>query len=335
MGKLAHILVSTMVCGGLLTACANLRANHQLLPVREYERMIVGRLDANYIGTDNCVAKCHKHDKITKDFRRSVHGEQLKPDTKMPLVNCESCHGPGSLALANLADDAAINDAKGAKCDTTTFLDLNKLPPQAKSLICLKCHAESSLPVLSHWNASPHALHEVACTDCHKLHQGATQKVTREEMADLCYGCHPEVKAQNALASHHPVREKKLVCADCHDVHGSLQEKLLKGGTPNESCTRCHMEKQGPFVYEHGDLTENCMNCHQPHGSINRPLLNAAMPFLCLQCHPAHRSTTVGAEQKKLFANRCTDCHSQLHGTNIPSSTNSGTHRSWSGKGLQ
>lgn len=334
MEKLKLVFICAVIATGLLPACSNWRANYQLLPVREYERMIVGRLDANYVGTDNCVAKCHRHDKITADFRRSVHGEQLKPETKLPLVNCESCHGPGSLAIAKLGDDVAANDASGAKCDKTMFLDFGSLPAPAKSLICLKCHAESSLPSLSHWNASPHALHEVACTDCHKLHQGPTQKVTREEMAETCYSCHPEVKSQNALPSHHPVREKKMVCADCHDVHGSLQDKLLKGGTPKETCTRCHMDKQGPFAYEHGDVTDNCMNCHQPHGALQRPLLNSSMPFLCLQCHQAHRSATLEGGQKKLFANRCTDCHSSVHGTNIPVPAKS-TLDGWSGKGLQ
>ena len=82
------------------------------------------------------------------------------------------------------------------------------------------------------------------------------------------------------------------------------------------------------------------MNCHQPHGSINRPLLNASMPFLCLQCHQAHRSATLvtynnqPSAAKQLFANRCTDCHSQIHGTNIPVPAKS-TVNGWSGKGLQ
>ena len=83
------------------------------------------------------------------------------------------------------------------------------------------------------------------------------------------------------------------------------------------------MEKQGPFAFEHADVTENCANCHTPHGSVNRHLLNAAMPFLCLQCHTGHlASTTPGVKQ--LFTNRCTDCHSQIHGTDTPSSGSTG-----------
>ncbi|HEY5973818.1 MAG TPA: DmsE family decaheme c-type cytochrome [Geobacteraceae bacterium] len=303
-----------------------MRKDKPLLPVQEYERMIVGRLDAEYVGTDNCIAKCHTHDRLTDNFRHSVHGEQKTFDTGLPLVNCESCHGPGSLAIEKIDENVARLGEAGKKCDTSKFLDLQGLPPQAQSLICLKCHATASIPVLSHWNASPHALNDVSCLDCHKLHQGPQQKVSRVEMAELCYQCHPEVKAENNLFSHHPLREKKMACSDCHNPHGATQDKLLHGSTPKETCSRCHMEKQGPFVYEHADVTENCANCHAPHGSVNARLLTATQPFLCLQCHSGHGTSlnsTPGAKQ--LFMNRCTDCHSQVHGTDIPSASGLGT----------
>lgn len=318
MQKLYALVAFSLPAMILLAACSTLKESKPLLPVREYERMIVGRLDAEYVGTDNCVAKCHKHDKITDDFQHSIHGEQIKPETRLPLVNCESCHGPGSLAIANLPDDPEQNDQQKKKCDTTTFLDIMNLPPQAQSLICLKCHSAASIPALAFWNASPHALNDVSCFDCHKLHQGPQQKVSNVEMAELCYGCHPEVKAENQQFSHHAVLEKKIACTDCHEVHGATQDHLLRGATPKETCTRCHMEKQGPFVFEHGDVAENCANCHNPHGSVNNNLLNSSMPFLCLQCHSGHTiSNTPGVKQ--LFTNRCTDCHSQIHGTDIPS----------------
>jgi DmsE family decaheme c-type cytochrome len=329
--RLPWLFLAVFLSAVLLAACADLKQSRPILPIREYERMIVGRLDAEYVGNDNCVARCHKHDKIADDFKHSVHGEQIRPEDGLPLVNCESCHGPGSLAIANLADDPETNDRLNKKCDTATFLDIMSLPPQAQSLICLKCHSAASIPTLSHWNAGPHALNDVSCFDCHKLHQGPQQKVRRGEMSQLCFGCHPEVQAENNLFSHHPLRENKMACVDCHDPHGSTQEKLLKGSTPKETCTRCHMEKQGPFAFEHGDVTENCGNCHTPHGSVNNNLLNAAMPFLCLQCHGGHAlidADSLGSPApgiKRLFLNRCTDCHSQIHGTDIPAPATTGT----------
>lgn len=309
-----------------VAACAPLQASRPLLPVAEYERMIVGRMDAEYVGTDNCVSACHAHDRITGYFRQSVHGEQIRPETGLPLVNCESCHGPGSLAIARIELNRQLHGDRGNRCDTTQLLDLKRLPLQAQSLICLKCHSAASSPSLAQWHTSVHA-GNLSCFSCHTQHAGPRQKVNHTEMAELCYSCHPDVRAQFALFSHHPVGEKKIGCLDCHDPHGSDQDHLLKGSTVRDLCTRCHMEKSGPFVYEHGDVSENCVTCHLPHGSVNRRLLAAAMPFLCLQCHnPAH-AASAGPGRNQLLAGRCTDCHSMIHGSDTPDSRGSGTLR--------
>lgn len=316
----------TFLCAvaALISACSGLKQSYPLLPVAEYEKMIVGRLDADYVGDDNCVSKCHAHDKIREFSRLSVHGEQIKPESGLPLVNCESCHGPGSLAIAKIEQNVQLLGEKGNRCDTTKLIDLKKLPPQAQSLICLKCHSVASTPSLSHWNSSVHAMNELSCSSCHKLHERPQQKVSHEKMAELCYGCHPDIRAQFSLLSHHPMRERKMDCFDCHEAHGSANTKMLKEATTRELCGRCHMEKSGPFVYEHGDVTENCQNCHAPHGSVNRRLLSAAMPFLCLQCHNPGHPSVLEAGQKRLFAGRCSDCHSSVHGSNSPDGNGAG-----------
>jgi DmsE family decaheme c-type cytochrome len=287
----------------------------------EYERLLVGNLMANYVGDDNCLAKCHSHDQIRKDFQHSVHGEQIASETGLPLVNCESCHGAGSLAVEHAEQDL--------KCNTSELLPISQFPAQAQSLICLKCHSAASTPNLIYWNASTHANSDVSCFDCHKLHQGPNQKVRREDMAELCYGCHQEIRAEYAQFSHHPVPELKMACTDCHNPHGSAADFDLQGITVKETCTRCHMEMQGPFIYEHADLNNECSNCHSPHGSPNNPLLNVSQPFLCLQCHTghldSHRPTLGSSAFKGGFYNRCTDCHSAIHGSNVPSAKGRGT----------
>jgi len=316
----------------LLASCADLstlRSDQPIKPVREYERMIVGRLDADYIGNEACLAKCHKHDKIAKDLHESVHGAQISAASGLPLVNCESCHGPGSLAVNQL-----VEMADGEKrCAFENLLPLEELPAQAQTLICLKCHSAASTPNLHYWNASTHATSDVSCFDCHSLHKGPQQKVSRQEMSELCYGCHQQVRMQFAQFSHHPVPEHKMACIDCHEPHGSTQEFLVKESTIKAMCTRCHMEYQGPFVFEHADVTENCSNCHQAHGAPNAPLLTAGQPFLCLQCHSGHhgrgsqsvQGTLSTRDMKAAFYSRCTDCHSSIHGTDIPSSHGRGT----------
>jgi DmsE family decaheme c-type cytochrome len=307
--------------------CAALKDSRPILPIKDYEKMIAGRLDADYIGTDNCLMACHAHDKIRKDFDLSTMGAQLSRESGLPLVNCESCHGPGSLAIDPLTPQKLAADAKAGKrtaCDFKTFIDLKNIPAQARSLICLKCHSANATFNLHNWNAATHNLADVSCSDCHRIHGGHNLKVKLRDTAEMCERCHQDVKAAFSLPNHHPVPEKKVFCTDCHDPHGG-QEKGLRRETIKATCTQCHSEKEGPFVFEHADITEDCSACHTPHGSVNNNLLIMREPFLCLQCHPTHPiSSTTTADQKRAFYTRCTDCHSQIHGTDLPSASGKG-----------
>ncbi len=324
---LGRIVCSFLVlCVTGLTACETLKASKPIVPIREYERMIAGRLDADYVGTENCLSACHAHDRLRRDFDASTMGVQLSEETGLPLVDCESCHGPGSLAIEGLTPARVAADRANGKetaCNHDTLIDLNNLPAGAKSLICLKCHTANATFNLHDWNLGDHAVSDVACSDCHQVHAGPDLNVQTEELSRLCFTCHPEVRAEFYLPSRHPVAEQRVICTDCHNAHGSPYEKSLREATVKETCTRCHAEKGGPFIFEHGETTEDCRTCHQPHGSVQNNLLSVQMPFLCLQCHEGHR-TDAAATTKDRFYTRCTDCHSEIHGTDIPSASGGG-----------
>ncbi len=309
------LLLSTLVVL-LASSCASLKGSSPIMPMKEYERILAGSLDADFVGNDTCLRACHVHDAVSEKLRQSVHGHQTDTGTGMPLVNCETCHGPGSLAI----DPAFVQ--KFSRCDTGRFIQIKAIPPAARSMICLKCHSSHSMTSMQFWPGSQHALAEVSCTDCHKLHRSPRQKLEGKEINDLCFSCHKEIRARYALFSRHPLVEGRMSCVTCHEPHGSINERGLKGIDMRALCGRCHGEKAGPFRYEHGDINEDCVACHESHGSAFTGMLRYQEPFLCLQCHPGHGDPAGGgspskALQRALYT-RCTDCHSQIHGSDTP-----------------
>jgi predicted CXXCH cytochrome family protein len=130
-----------------------------------------------------------------------------------------------------------------------------------------------------------------------------------------------------------PVREGKLQCSTCHNVHGSTNVKLLrKGDSISELCTSCHAEKRGPFLWEHAPSRDGCTTCHDPHGSANERMLVAKAPLLCQRCHVGtrHPSTIydaalvgVGSNPSvRVYARSCVTCH-WPSGSNHPAASGS------------
>jgi len=205
---------------------------------------------------------------------------------------------------------------------------------------CVDCHANYTRI----FPASPHARIHVetakmagssGCESCHgpgSKHVavgGGRAKFIVNPSRDpqACFTCHLEVHAEFNLPQHHPVREGKMNCVQCHDPHGSDIMKPAGGlamARLNEQCANCHREQSKRFVFEHEALREGCTTCHQPHGSINNKMLLQADPNLCLRCHVQSQRNGrlfIGDEDHTLSVSRGTcwssTCHTAVHGSNI------------------
>lgn len=308
-------LAATIFMGG---CTGNLKEDKPIIPIQEYEKMLLGKITSDYVGNANCLKKCHDHDKLALDFKSSTMGDQLEQSSHgMRIVDCESCHGPGSELLDALENIDAKKDPQGVlEAHRNNLINYEALPAGALSLICLKCHTTNATFNIHNWNAGVHAANEVSCSDCHPLHAGADLITAPRAISSLCLSCHVEISALYALPSHHPIKEGKMYCTDCHNPHGTSNPSQLNKMTEKETCGRCHTEKTGPFLFEHGDVTEECSNCHSPHGSINNNLLKQKEAFLCRQCHARHTSDSLATSS--MFNTRCTDCHSMVHGSDTP-----------------
>jgi DmsE family decaheme c-type cytochrome len=270
---------------------------------------------ATYIGAEAC-ATCHE-EQAAKWEHNPHHGAVVDGHEAGPTVGCESCHGPGSLHAAAEGDE----DNPGFH----TIRNLREMTPAASADVCVSCHQTSEQ---FHWPQSAHARNDVACRDCHSIHSpldpGGQKLLSAVNATQQCVKCHHDKRAELAHTAHMPLREGQMTCADCHNPHGSPGPHMIRAASNNELCESCHMDKRGPMLWEHPPVRENCVTCHMPHGSNNDKVLASKKPFLCQRCHIATRHPSTLYDQPDLVSNRlfnrsCTNCHSQIHGSNHPS----------------
>ena len=272
-------------------------------------------------GADSCI-KCH--DELSEypvfDIFKTKHAVMGDKRTPMARLQCETCHGPGSLHA-----DMSIKEGE-KRPRVRAFGRGSPTPVAEQNGVCLGCHDNHER---ANWKGSIHQSEEVACADCHTIHTARDHVLTVREQPAVCYRCHPRQRAETYLASTHPLRYGQMACSDCHDVHdASLGPNLLKRPTINETCYQCHAEKRGPFLWEHAPVTEDCTLCHLPHGSNHPDLLTRSPTLLCQQCHSqaGHPSVSYtrdglpgGAPSAFLLGKSCLNCHSEIHGSNHPS----------------
>lgn len=296
----------------------------------------------NQSDTDGRVVELASMEELPPVDMAVIRAESKHMGAVTPHI-CFRCH---SNMAQQYATGAAHQICGAVGFDCTTCHDPHgKVRAETRTDLCLQCHNNNS-PTMA-WHSSTHANYGVGCTDCHSPHPNMNvpqvlniqhtniQRAPRSPMAVnepfVCYKCHADIYAQTSMPSHHPIKEGKMTCSDCHDAHGQTQDNLREP-TVNLVCYKCHAEKQGPFAYEHPPVTEDCGICHNPHGTVANNLLHQPTTFLCLRCHTGHRKgpdfhdaahmQDVGMaapSQQAAYYSDCTQCHSQIHGSDLPS----------------
>lgn len=255
---------------------------------------------ATYVNDRATCLSCHED--AMKGFDVTTHAKTFRHSVPVPGGECESCHGPRS---------------KHIEEPTNVFASVPMTTAQ-KSAVCQQCHAGGARVG---WKAGVHQSSDVSCTSCHVVMEQKSERalLAKASQRDLCYQCHAEVRTETMKPSHHPIREGRIECSDCHNTHGAVPGLLVKA-TLNETCATCHADKRGPFLWEHAPVRESCANCHEPHGSNQRNLLTNKDPFLCLSCHNygGHINLPRYNRTSNPYGHGCMNCHIATHGSNHP-----------------
>ncbi|MFQ6108163.1 MAG: cytochrome c3 family protein [Candidatus Aminicenantales bacterium] len=251
--------------------------------------LIAARPAAQSTEIETC-GECHED--LVKAFA-------LKPHSTIPENTCSACHGD---------PERHLEEGGGATIFAFKSTDI----PNEKSEKCLSCHTKTNARFLT----SPHGKSSLDCTTCHTMHAAMTKpSLLRTSATKSCSVCHQDVFSQFQLNERHRLQEGILGCTTCHNPHEPATRERL-GGFKHEACLRCHMDKGGPFLYEHGaSRIEGCTACHEVHGSPNRRMLiYQSISDLCFSCHATAPSWHSRFDS---YSTNCTVCHSTIHGSNL------------------
>ena len=169
-------------------------------------------------------------------------------------INCEMCHGPGSLHAARMAENPSATDK--------SIVNPKKLPPRRQILVCVQCHTprvivqngfdpgknyyDYYMPSLMHfyidrwydppmwadgrmrrfategaalWQSLCYLKGEATCISCHNPHLNTIKRDPRFRDSDvLCTQCHKPLLDERRVAAHthHPLKSPGSHCIGCH-----------------------------------------------------------------------------------------------------------------------
>ena len=201
---------------------------------------------ATYVGMDVC-ATCHE--KEVKEYKLSTHARIKIKDDTTGAEGCEICHGPGSVHVDN-----------GGGLGTM-------INPKKDPEICFTCHTDKKMQFRLPYH-HPVLEGKMSCTDCHDAHGIDVMPWTAtsdEGMNEVCFKCHTD-KRGPYVWKHDALKEG---CTSCHQVHGSINDKMLVARDYN-LCLKCHAMVNYPYGHTSDFAQGTCWSagCHQAfHGS--------------------------------------------------------------------
>ncbi len=206
-------------------------------------------------------------------FDRKIQLECMSCHNSMPLlqdgslnkflkvghgIDCERCHGPGSIHVQEKESGKIIDTSKGPDY---SIVNPKRLTSNQQNNICMRCHLQGiTVPKEEHsfYDFKPSLILSDYMTTFLPQYQGGQDKLimashVERMMMSSCY-----------------LQSGELSCISCHNPHISVKN------TPqtqyNQACQSCHQNPQHSSVDISTEKGQDCVSCHMPKtGSIDIP----------------------------------------------------------------
>jgi hypothetical protein len=199
-------------------------------------------------------------------------------------INCERCHGPGSIHVDRMG--------KGKEVDTSKYIDYSIVNPGKLSAdlqfdVCQRCHLQGNAVLAegkSFTDFRPGMKLSEFMTVFLPRYSDSEDKFIMASHADRLKmsKCFLETAGKNTQAD--PLRPAKntLTCVTCHNPHVSV--KKTDKEYFNVKCMSCHPSGSHQKICsgrEKEGEKANCISCHMPRsGSIDIPHVTVTDHFI-------------------------------------------------------
>lgn len=203
-----------------------------------------------------------------------VEGSENKFNSVPEGINCERCHGPGSIHVQQRST--------GEKIDTSKYIDYSivnpgKLPIDRQFDVCQRCHLQGNAVLKkgkSFFDFRPGMVLSDYISIFLPKYENADDEFIMASHADRLKQSNCFIKSfkPEASTSLRPYKNA-LTCVTCHNPHVSIKATHVE--QYNNACNKCHTSENtlcSENISVRAKKEDNCVSCHMPRsGSIDIP----------------------------------------------------------------